>query len=160
MGGTGSGRTPKPTAFKVIDGDRPDRINYAEPLPAESEVKPPTGMRAKTRAVWRRLAPDLIDKGVLTAWDVDSFAIVCEAIALRAECIKIVHDSHHAEGGLTARGAAGGRIPNPLFKVIRDCNNDIARFGARFGLTPADRSRLSIDRADDGPASGAERFFG
>ena len=155
-----NGSPPKPTHLKILDGDRADRINYDEPIPDEDcEIKPPPGMRGGARKVWRRLAPDLIDKGVLTAWDVDSFAIVCDALALRAECLKKIHDPGDEDGGLTARGAAGGRIPNPRLRIVRDCYNDIARFGSRFGLTPADRARLTIDRGSDRAPSGAERFF-
>jgi hypothetical protein len=28
-----------------------------------------------------RLAPDLVDKGMLTEWDVDAFAVFCDAVA-------------------------------------------------------------------------------
>lgn len=159
MGGTGSGRPGRPNHLKVLEGAPESAINRDEPTPAAATIKAPSGMRAKARAVWRRLAPDLEDKGVLTAWDVDAFAVVCEAIALRTECIKKIHDPDDPDSGLTARGAAGGIIPNPLFKVVRDCNNDIARFGARFGLTPSDRARLVVGGSDAPRELGAERLL-
>lgn len=49
-------REPKPTALKVLHGDRSDRFNREEPLPPESEVSPPAELSDDARAVWDPLA--------------------------------------------------------------------------------------------------------
>lgn len=71
----------KPTHLKILAGDREDRINCWEPLPAEAAIVPPVQLGEGAQKVWGRLAPDLINKGVLTAWDCDAFSIYCDAAA-------------------------------------------------------------------------------
>jgi len=51
------GAKPKPTALKVLHGDRPDRINHAEPIPPENEVTAPEDLSDDARAAWDQLAP-------------------------------------------------------------------------------------------------------
>lgn len=74
------GPEPKPTALRVLHGDRKDRINDAEPVAPEVEVRPPEELSDEAREIWTRLAPSLIAVGVLTVWDIDAFQITCEAL--------------------------------------------------------------------------------
>ena len=73
------GRPRKPTHLKVLAGEREDRINRGEPLPTQSAIVPPVQLSDGAQKVWNRLAPDLIDKGCLTSWDVDMFAVFCRS---------------------------------------------------------------------------------
>ncbi|MFI7118590.1 hypothetical protein [Amycolatopsis sp. NPDC049868] len=65
----------------MLHGDRPDRIDHAEPIPPENEVIAPVNPSDDARAAWDRLAPGLIGVGVVTVWDVDAFVVVREALA-------------------------------------------------------------------------------
>ena len=65
----------RPNHLKVLAGVREDRINRNEPTPTESSVAPAMPLCAGAQQVWSRLAPDLIDKGCLTPWDVDAFTV-------------------------------------------------------------------------------------
>lgn len=51
------GPAPKPTALRVLHGDRKDRINDAEPQPAEGEVTAPEELSDDARAIWDQLPP-------------------------------------------------------------------------------------------------------
>jgi P27 family predicted phage terminase small subunit len=153
------GPRPRPAHIQIVEGAREGRINRDEPTPEDSEVSCPADVDDDVRAIWDRLAPDLVAKKVLTSWDVDSFLILCQSIALREECWRKMRDlGDEWHGGLIKQGSAGGLIPNPLFRIINACNQDIAKFGSRFGLTPGDRAQLKID-ADEGPSAGAERLL-
>lgn len=68
----------KPTALRVLHGDRKDRTNDQEPVPPEGEVAPSEETSPDARAVWERLARSLIACGVLTSWGVDAFWMTCE----------------------------------------------------------------------------------
>ena len=57
---------PKPTASRRLHGDRADRINDDEPQ--------------RARKVWDGLAPNLVERRVLTAWDVDLLAAFCAVV--------------------------------------------------------------------------------
>lgn len=154
MGGRGSGRIGKPTHLKLLEGEREDRINRDEPTPEMYEsLEPPVELSDRAREVWDRLAPDLVNKNVLTGWDVDQFAVFCDAVA-------IYHDCKEQMGGkYTALGAAGGVIKSPYWQIMRDCQSIMTTIGSRYGLSPADRARLSTgaDESDEGDS--AERLL-
>jgi phage terminase small subunit len=80
------GRPRRPNHLKILAGEREDRINRGEPLPAETGVTPPAPLTAGAEKVWNRLAPDLIDKGCLTSWDTDLFTVFCESAATYHDC--------------------------------------------------------------------------
>ncbi|MFF4548601.1 phage terminase small subunit P27 family [Streptomyces sp. NPDC001406] len=148
MGRGGQGRPSKPTALKVLHGDRSDRINAAEPVPDEGDIQPPAWLAeleaeaepgtGSALGVWRRLAPDLIRKRVLTAWDVEAFAVFCDAVVGHRRAALEV-----ARSGLTVAGARGV-VKNPALTALKDYAEILSRYGARFGLTPSDRASLSI----------------
>lgn len=139
-----AGRPPKPTHLKVLDGDRPDRINTSEPVPAQSDVVPPFDLSDDARAVWDRIAPDRIAKGVLTPWDVDAFAEFCEALV-------ILRDKRSS-----ARREAEPGAPSPMSEY-KAAIAVASTLGGRFGWTPSDRAKLTTDSADD--PKGAERLL-
>lgn len=136
----------KPTELRILQGDREDRINRLEPKPDDStDIKPPYRLRRPAAAIWRRLAPDLIAKRVLTAWDVDQFAVFCDAAATYREAREFLDTE-----GYTAQGSAGGVIKSPYWQIARDAASIMTSVGARFGLTPSDRAGLSVGGNDDG----------
>lgn len=154
MARAGMGRPSKPTALKLLDGDRSDRVNTQEPKPSTSPIVPTDELGADAREVWDRLAPDLIAQRVLTAWDADAFTTYCKTVAIYREAAHQL-DEH----GLTARGAAGGVIKSPYWQIMRDAMDGQLRYGARFGLTPSDRASIKIGGSDD-RSKGAERLLG
>lgn len=155
------GPKPRPTHLKVIEGERESRINRDEPLPSEAKVVMPDGMTDGAQEVWREIAPDLIDKGCLTKWDVYAFEALCEAIANFRECRDLHQSWNDGTGRFIARGGGGGVIKSPYHQMMRDHVETIAKLGSRFGFTPGDRANLTIEKVDDGgPKSGAERLLG
>ncbi|MEV0586336.1 phage terminase small subunit P27 family [Nonomuraea sp. NPDC050310] len=142
------GPAPKPTNLRLLHGDRADRINDAEPVPAAADIKIPSWLPVTARAVWRQYAPDLQSKGVLTAWDVEAFAIFCDAAARRRKAVKELRE--HGEVNripiMDAMGnVAGYRLQkSPWTLVLNEADAQVQRYGARFGLTPSDRSQLRI----------------
>jgi P27 family predicted phage terminase small subunit len=151
-------RGPKPTPnhLKVIRGDEEARLNRDEPVPsnAASPIAPPSISEGAAK-VWDRLAPDMIDKKMLTEWDVDAFVVFCEAVATYHDCRLMMGKDY------VAAGAAGGVIKSPYWQIMRDCSAIMAQFSSRFGMTPGDRASLKAGMDEDsGPKSGAERILG
>lgn len=148
-------RGPKsaPTHLKVLKGTEERYINREEPSPSEDEVTKPE-MSEEAGKIWDELAPDLIDKKCLTAWDTHTFAVFCEATAAYHENRKLLGKKY------TALGAAGGVIKSPHWQIMRDAAETMAKYSGRFGLTPGDRANLKIERGDSGPSHGAERILG
>lgn len=148
------GPAPKPTHLKVLSGTREDRLNRDEPTPGEGVVAPPVELPEDAMAVWNRLAPDLIRKRVLTAWDVDAFAEFCRTVAIYNRAAREVESLP-----LTAKGAAGGVTVQPAFRVMQATAQMMRSTGQRFGLTPGDRAALKVS-SDEAPKGGGERLLG
>jgi P27 family predicted phage terminase small subunit len=153
------GRKSAPTHLKVLRGDQESRINREEPLPAEGTVIPPEGMTPEARIIWDELAPDLIDKGCLTPWDVYAFEVFCESTAHYRQCRDLLHTYNSGVGKFIDRGGGGGVIKSVYHQMMRDHAETMAKFGSRFGFTPADRTDLKMDQTDTGPKLGAERLL-
>lgn len=141
------GRPRKPTALRGIAGGKK---STEEPKPKPASVRMPAGMSPAERSYWRRLAPDLIAKGVLTAWDVDAFKDLC---IIRAR--KDAADQDIAERGILVEGR-DGLVRNPAVMIASQASLEAARLGARFGLSPSDRAALHVARPK---LSGLEEFL-
>jgi len=85
------GRPRKPNHLKILAGDRDDPINRGEPIPDDrTSITPSVPLSEGAQKVWNTLAPDLIDKRVLTAWDVEVFVLFCDAAAIYSECRELM----------------------------------------------------------------------
>lgn len=153
------GPKSRPNHLKIAEGVREDRINRDEPTPSEVDVdeilEPPYELHEYAQEVWDRLAPDLVDKSVMTAWDADAFASYCTAAATA----RLMNENLASIEDYTARGSAGGLIKSPPWQIWRDSQAVMRSLEARFGLTPADRANIKIGDAD-APENGAERLLG
>ena len=143
------GRPPTPTRLKMLAGERPDRINYNEPRPAQLPVEVPEGLSEAGRTVWDRYAPDLIRKGVLAYWDQEAFAGVvlvdCGLLAGRGRC-RGPGDHSPGVGPAPAYGTTVLKtIKNPALQIVDVASEKRLKLAARFGLTPSDRARLAIE---------------
>lgn len=150
------GAKPAPNHLKLLRGDKESRLNREEPIPSKlADLIAPPSISDGARVVWDRLAPDMIDKKMLTEWDVDTFVVFCEAVATYHDCRQMMGREY------TAAGAAGGVIKSPYWQIMRDCSAVMAQYSSRFGMTPGDRASLKAsDDGDTGPKSGAERILG
>jgi P27 family predicted phage terminase small subunit len=140
----GRGRTPTPTKLKLVKGERKDRINTAEPVPATGEIVPPYKLVRAVQEVWDRLAPDRIRTGVLTVWDVDAFALFCELLVANREATKLMHR------GILVKGARQNEpVYNRAMQGVRETSQLLVSLGSRFGWTPSDRAQLSLKEESD-----------
>jgi P27 family predicted phage terminase small subunit len=154
MGKRGPAKTP--TQVAVLHGYRKDRINATEPKPdPAAEIRPPSWLDTTARTVWKATAPDLIRKGVLTAWDVEAFACWCDAVTRRRRAVRKVRaEGEIVESPVFGKNGeqTGVRLgKNPWLLVLNEADAQVQRYGARFGLTPSDRADLSIGGADSDP---------
>lgn len=147
------GPAPKPKTLRILHGDRRGRINDAEPVPSSAAVVCPEWSSEQARAVWERLAPDLIRRGLLTSWDADAFYVVCEALARYKAATQLVNGS-----ALLVQGGSG-LMKNPALQVQAEAERTFLQFAARFGMTPSDRQSIKTEVGGDGAAGGAERLL-
>ena len=112
------GRKPKPTALKLLEGNRPDRINDREPVAARGLPKAPDWIGPIALEHWKELATVLDGLGVLTTGDGPALAVLCDAF-----------ERMQIEETGTARSRARA---------------DYVRLLLEFGLTPASRSKVKV----------------
>ena len=71
------GRKPKPTALKLLEGSRDDRINHAEPKYTPGSDVAPEWLGGLALEHWQELAPLLVGGRVLSAGDRTLLAMLC-----------------------------------------------------------------------------------
>jgi P27 family predicted phage terminase small subunit len=145
----------RPNHLKILAGEREDRINRGEPLPAEAAIAPPVQLSAGAQKVWDRLAPDLIDKGVLSSWDVDIFVVYCDAVDTFYQCRSALGSDFTTKGSVKDT-----TVKSPLWRIMRDCENTMRAIGGKFGLTPSDRAGLDVAATTPTPKFGPEQLLG
>jgi len=132
------GPRPAPTAVKQARGIRPDRINPTEPIPQGRPPSCPTWLSPEARRVWRRLAPDLHRRGVLSWWDVELFAFFCDLVDQAGRARELLGP------GLLLPGRRDGVVTNPAWRIYRDAIGELRGLAQEFGLTPSARSLIHV----------------
>jgi P27 family predicted phage terminase small subunit len=83
------------------------------------------------------VAPVLSAIGLLTSIDGDALALYCAAYARWADA-----EEHLAEDGVVVRSPTGYPIQNPYLAIANKAMEQMDRSLAKFGMTPADRTRV------------------
>lgn len=113
----------------------------------------------RAQRFWDRLAPDFRNKGILTDWDLPALAIACDCLAWYWEFRELLEEhKESAFGPYVAKGAAKGVIKHPYHQMMRDAQGMAMTILSKFGMTPADRTRLSV-RDADGQLSGLDELL-
>jgi len=149
----------KPTALKELKGTlRPCRENGDEPKPERILLDPPKHLSARAKDAWRELAEIADRMGVLTEGDPVALEGMAGALAdLRAARaaldgpLEIKSREGHmvtlAEAGELFYWTGGKGLPvrraRPELAVIADADRRLLSWCQRFGMSPADRARVS-----------------
>ena len=142
MGGS-RGPLPVPTSVLRMSGSQraSARVNK-EPEPTVGDPVCPAWLGDDARVHWDQTLAMLREvPGLLTAIDGGALALYSQALAdylkARAEV---------AVGGITTEGSTGTTIMNPAVRVMEAAWARIIKHGAQFGLSPADRARVVVDK--------------
>lgn len=143
------GPRPRPVPLKVLQGERPDRMPRTPadaPVSAEPPL-PPDYLSPRAVDVWNRLAPSLHRTSLLTEWDIEFFAVGCEAYSKWRRATELVNSTD-----VLIRGYRGSLVRNPASQVARENADIVLRWAREFGLTPSARSGIDLGEADDDDA--------
>ena len=106
----------------------------------------PSFLGPVAKAEWRRLAGDLVSRGLLTNLDRAAFTIYCQAWEYVVHAQELV-----ARHGLVSEAEDGSCEPSPYFGVLNDATEILTRVADELGLTPASRARIACaGRASNG----------
>ncbi|WP_152047187.1 phage terminase small subunit P27 family [Aureimonas psammosilenae] len=127
-------------------GRKPNEIAPGSSVLMEAP-KPPAHLAPDAKREWKRIAPILVERGVLTGADLGILESYCTAFARMREAERTI-----AREGVTFLNARGEHkrhpasgIQNESIKTMRLCANEL-------GLTPVSRSRSNF-KTDDGDDS-------
>jgi P27 family predicted phage terminase small subunit len=126
----------------------------ATPQPIADAIRtvpvPPKHYGPVARAAWRKIAPVLVERRVLSAADVHALERFCEAQGDIADAREAIgRDGGYLENRL-------GEIKrHPAYATLREATAESRRWAAELGITPASRSRAGVhedsDDGDDNP---------
>lgn len=145
MGRRGPAR--RPTALRLIEGARPDKVNQDEPQPLPVSPEAPDELSADVRAVWDYTLGQLEHMGIAFAADRDALVAYCEAVVVHRRASKDLIGA-----SFTVLGAQGSQVKNPLLQIQRDAAAVIRAFAQEFGLTPSARASVKAEKGDQGDA--------
>ena len=148
------GRRPRPTALKLLHGERRDRVNVDEPVvPA---LPPNPGAPATVGSVEVAAAYDEIlgdaPAGVLTAADRIGLRLFAQVLASHDRAADLENTV-----GTLVRDEHGQPRKNPAVQVRRDAGRDALRWCIEFGMTPASRSQIHARLAGGVPPASDPR---
>lgn len=141
------GPMPKPTKLKILAGNPGhQRLNLNEPEPKSGIPTRPEWLLPEAKREWVRVAGELDRLGLLTLVDRGVLAAYCQAWARWVEADKVL-----TEKGLTFETATGYVQQRPEVSIAQKQMQLMLSAGARLGLDPASRSRLSVpgEKEDD-----------
>lgn len=150
------GPVGKPTALRVLHGERKDRINRQEPQPRNLPITKPEWLSESAAEAWDLLVPDLEVMGTAKVSDWVALAALCETYSrwrrvnlLSSKSPPIWKRGEDDEGNPIY-------VKNPLYAQIRDLTGELRTMLREFGLTPSSRAGLKIDVTI---TQAAERLF-
>lgn len=130
----------KPVALHKLEGTyrecrHGDRMELPDSVPHK-----PDWLTGTAAAVWYQTVAVLSQcQGLLSEVDAGLLATYCEAWQTYLDAQAIV-----AAEGLIATGGNGVKYQHPAVGIRNKARYEILRIGAKFGMSPVDRAKLSI----------------
>lgn len=150
------GPKPKPGELKALEGGRGHRpINLdANFRPEVGEPDMPKWLSKEARKAWKRLAEELLHYNLLSKIDREAFAMLCQTIG-RLELLErafagkvnlLLKDGkgeHELANAFLDSTPKGMPIQSALYQVLNREQAKLNSLLAEFGLTPAQRARVT-----------------
>ena len=139
------GPKPKPTALKVLEGNRGKRkLPKSEPKPRPIRPDCPVSLNESARNLWDDYVDRLEALGTVTEVDQSHLAAFCVAYeqALRYTAFLDEHGetvTHEKTGYIQQR---------PEVAMANKAWDRVAKFGAELGIGAASRSRIEVKKQD------------
>ena len=159
------GRPRKPAALRVLEDNRSRTEIPAEAQPNRLAPPCPADMTGDARAEWDRLAPQLVDLGLLRETDLAAFAAYCYAWAdflfwtreierdrRKAGRSSQLIETKDIEREILKKNGEKEVVIVPVkaqvfeqsaVKRMRSAEEMMRRYLGKFGLSPADRAGLA-----------------
>lgn len=149
-----AGRKPTPTNLKILYGNPGKRpLPQNEPKPKPVAPKTPKHLNSVAKKEWKRVAAELEPLGLLTIIDMAALAAYCVAYSRWVEAEDMIR-----KHGMLVKSPNGYPMQSPYLAIANKALDQMKGFLTEFGMTPASRSRLSIN--DKGQEDEFDRLLG
>ena len=141
------GRPPKPTHLKILQGNpgrKPLPQNEPEPKRAERTPSVPTWLDDKAKGIWKEHARILWAAGLLTQIDREALAALCETTALYRTAVDMIR----VEGAVWTSKETGYTQQSAWATVRGQALNKMQSLWSEFGMTPAARTRIQVEKPE------------
>ncbi len=132
------GKKPKESTLQLIEGG------------LSNVPEAPAWLNVRAKAIWRTIAPELVERKILAETDLGTLANYCATNAIIQEC-QAAFDSdglfEHSERSGTSR-------PSAAFKMIMQAQMVGARLAAELGLSPASRNKAAKIETNEASSEG------
>lgn len=143
-----TGRPAKPTVLKKLQGtDRPDRTRN-EPKPRAKRPNCPSELQGVARKEWNRISKLLAEVGLLTQVDRTALAGYCVAYSQWVAANEALALPADKGGGMVVYSPNGYPSISPNWTASQQASKQMLSYLREFGMTPASRSRLSVDNSE------------
>lgn len=155
---TGSrGPLPKPNVLKLIAGNPGKRaLNLSDGVNPRIEIPAPPKHLAKAGVKeWRRITPILEELGLVSGLDVAALSLYCQSYGrlVELETAFNARVAQQVDGGAAQHDAvlatsigitpSGYQQQSVIVQLIRSHREEVNRYLAHFGLSPAARARVT-----------------
>jgi len=150
------GHNRKPTKSKVIQGTfRKDRepVNEPEPTRVAEVPTPPSHLPTAGKRMWKRLAAELVDAGILTVVDLPALEVCCLNygiyVSLWKSIFRMIEDpdtGKRRRRRLEEYMMGKNSQTMPEYTSMTKAFSTFKSYLIEFGLTPASRSRVEVPR--------------
>ena len=158
-GNAQSGRKPKPTATKKLEGtyreDR-DNLNAPEFEPFTKAPSCPSYITGKARAAWQKHSSLLTEAGVLTPSDLHALEAYCVTYSQWRDAVEQLKKS------MTTWGGVGGveLKASPYVAIAKDSQAAMRQWMNELGITPSSRSKVTGTKKQEKTTPGGRDWFG
>jgi P27 family predicted phage terminase small subunit len=174
MEGTMSaGRKRLPSKIKIIRGTfRKDRAleHEAEPEPVREPPRPPAHLLSAGKKLWKALARELADKGILTVVDLPALEVLCYNYGLYRDLHEAIFRPKSPPDPITGRVTKGRRTlaqymegrnsqTMPEYVQMTKAFATVKAYQIEFGLTPSARSKIEIREPESENTDPLEQMF-
>lgn len=145
------GPKPKPTALKLVEGNKGhQKLNGNEPKPRPlTPIRPDFGKNERAAKHWDELVPILEYMGCLTEAEGRILYLLCLELSTVDLCESRLQNM--GEDEYVYETSNGSQAPSAWLKQRRESSKAAESFMARLGLSPADRSKIEVNKPDAGP---------
>jgi len=139
-----SGPPPKPTRLKLLQGNPGRRpLSENEPQPEIGRPTRPHWLLPEAKREWSRIVPELLRLGLLAKIDRAMISMWCQCWGMYVEAVKDIR-----QNGMSYSKEDGYEGQRPSVAVMNHMIEKMTTLSAKFGMTPSDRSKISVPQPE------------